>query len=413
MTALRPSVTVVCPFAGSVDEARQIATQLLTIVFRPGDELLIVDNTPEQNVLRAALPAPISVVSAEQQQSSYFARNQGARVATASWVLFIDADCVPTPTLLDDYFAQPVPDRCGAIAGAVLSTDIDSSIVSRYATVRQVLDQTHVLHHPFRPYAATANLLVRMEAFAMVGGFHEGIRSAGDADFCWRLQEAGWTLEYRPDAVVRHEHRTSAAGLWRQFARYGAGATWLRRRHGAPSTHSLGPRRLTQLVAGPFLALARRHPDDAVLRCLDVWVEAANLVGSVASNRAPAGRDDTPAVVIAAATYPDTTVEALVKELEDDGQRVIVSAAGRGMPVIRRPWTEVFYDDDDSPVDRVRGAGWSIVRSGRGFSRLASTARALSRRDVTAVRASGQPGTRERAAELARLLRVPEVTGGR
>ena len=50
--------------------------------------------------------------------------------------------------------------------------------------------------------AVTANVLVRREAWAAVGGFAEGTRSGADADFCWRLADAGWELEYRDGASL-------------------------------------------------------------------------------------------------------------------------------------------------------------------------------------------------------------------
>src|SRR3712207_7575346 len=48
-------------------------------------------------------------------------------------------------------------------------------------------------------YAQTANAAVRRTAFDAVGGFEERIRSAGDADLCWRVVAAGWELEARPE----------------------------------------------------------------------------------------------------------------------------------------------------------------------------------------------------------------------
>ena len=53
------------------------------------------------------------------------------------------------------------------------------------------------------PRAAAANLIVRRAAFEAVGGFYEGVRAAEDTDFSWRLQQAGWRLELRPERVRR------------------------------------------------------------------------------------------------------------------------------------------------------------------------------------------------------------------
>ena len=78
--------------------------------------------------------------------------------------------------------------------------------------------------------AATGNLLVRRAAFEEVGGFADGIRSGGDVDLCWRLQDAGWELERRPEATVEHHHRDDLGSFLAMVARYGAGSRWLNER---------------------------------------------------------------------------------------------------------------------------------------------------------------------------------------
>jgi GT2 family glycosyltransferase len=55
-------------------------------------------------------------------------------------------------------------------------------------------------------WAATANLLVRAEAFEAVGGFDPAWRHiAEDVDFCFRARAAGYALTYCAAAVVEHE----------------------------------------------------------------------------------------------------------------------------------------------------------------------------------------------------------------
>src|SRR5213078_2661002 len=79
--------------------------------------------------------------------------------------------------------------------------------------------------------AVAANLLVRKAAFRQIGGFYEGVRAAEDTDFSWRLQEAGWRLELRPEAQVAHRYRTTLTELRRQWRGYAAGRAWLARRY--------------------------------------------------------------------------------------------------------------------------------------------------------------------------------------
>jgi len=79
------------------------------------------------------------------------------------------------------------------------------------------LSQHHTLAHPFLPYGQTANLAVRAEIFRQVGLFRPQLTTGGDADLCWRIQQATpWSLVAAPDAVVYHRHRQNLPDLWRQ-----------------------------------------------------------------------------------------------------------------------------------------------------------------------------------------------------
>ncbi|MGH2952050.1 MAG: glycosyltransferase, partial [Solirubrobacterales bacterium] len=226
----RPRVSVVVPFRGSEPDAGSLRRALARLDLELGDELIVADNSDE-SVAGPQLAGTARVVRATSQRSSYHARNAGARRARGDWLLFLDADCVPDPDLLDAYFRRPVPERCALLAGEISGDASQGGLLPRYARARNYLSQTEGLHGKAGVAAATANLLVRRSAFEAAGGFAEGIRSGGDVDLCWRLCDAGWTLEYRPEAGVVHRHRETLRGFLDQVARYAAGARWLDARH--------------------------------------------------------------------------------------------------------------------------------------------------------------------------------------
>ena len=180
-------------------------------------------------------PARVRVIDARGERSPAHARNAGAAAAgdDAEWILFVDADAVVPPDLLDRYFAAPIGDDVGAIAGAIAAAPLGPSagVAARYGAYKNFLDAGAHLAHPFMPRAAAANLLVRRAAFDAVGGFFEGLRAAEDTDFSWRLQRAGWTLVGRPAAAVEHRYRDSLPALRRQWRGYAAGRAWLGRRY--------------------------------------------------------------------------------------------------------------------------------------------------------------------------------------
>jgi GT2 family glycosyltransferase len=250
----RPPVSVIVPFHGDEAAASAAMRALRAIELRSGDELLVADNT-EHGVLAAHVAEGFATRAKRQP---YSARNEAAARATGEWLLFTDADCRPRPNLIDAYFDPPPGERAGALAGEIVAAGRGGTLAQRYGADRRLLSSELFLAHPYKPMGVTANLLVRRTAFEAVGGFAEGIRSGGDADLCWRLQDAGWTIEHRPRAIVAHEHRATIRALLRQAARTAAGTRWLEARHPGFHANAGSGRRAARARRNRRLAAARQ-----------------------------------------------------------------------------------------------------------------------------------------------------------
>jgi GT2 family glycosyltransferase len=274
---------VVVPLHGDIEYAEQARAAFEGLKLRERDELIVADNTPS-GVAGAALGEIATVVHAPDQRSSYYARNRGAAAASGEWLLFVDADCVPVCDLIDRYFATPIADDVGVIAGAIVGVAEQDSLLARYARDRNFLDQVDGMHSRSGAGAATGNLLVRRRAFEDVGGFARGIRSAGDVELCWRLRDAGWRLDRRPDATVEHHHRDDIASFLAMVARYGAGSRWLNQRRpgAAPRWPLLGGLAGTGRDVVRHLVRGRFEP--ALFRAIDGLGLIAHNVGYRASN---------------------------------------------------------------------------------------------------------------------------------
>jgi GT2 family glycosyltransferase len=369
----RPAVSVVLPFHGTRGEAEAALDALAAIALGSRDEVVVVDNSGA-----GAVPerAGVTVVAADAQHSSYYARNVGSARAHGEWLLFVDSDCRPAPDLVAAYFAEPIGEGTGAVVGEVAGAAGQETLVARYARSRGHLSQRMHWEFPFRPWGVTANLLVRRAAWADVGGFHEGIRSGGDTEFSWRLQDAGWTLEYRPEAVVEHEHRDSVRKLARQAARYAAGRAWVMRRYPGSLERPRLLRRLARCAAGVGWWTLRGQRDRAVFKALDAVYVVAECGAFVLSNTAPgAGVSGAPGRVVAVAgAFPDRedgTAVAAVRAL--DGARV--EARSRPVRVDREAARElpIAYAEDDGVLRRLGAAAWLLAR--RPAATLAHVAR--------------------------------------
>jgi GT2 family glycosyltransferase len=414
------------PFAGDEAAARHALDALRSLETRPGDELILADNS---GVLGSRSDG-VEVVPATAERSPAHARNRGAARAGRDWVLFIDSDCEPRADLLDAYFADPVGDDVGALAGEVRAAPGAQTLVGRYGAARGFLSQRAHLEHPYRPRAAAANLLVRRTAFEAVGGFYEGVRAAEDTDFAWRLQQAGWTLELRSEAFVWHQYRTSLGDLRRQWRGYAAGRAWLARRYeGFEPEPGLAraARRVRRRGGGrggsPRSARAisgSSRLERGAFVALDAVLSVEEVTGFALSNR-PRGRDPGPSlppeVVLVTDRFPargDPLVE-LARALE----RVRVEALRRpdAVDVGLARGLDVDYVEDDGALVRVSAAmalvvrhplrsSLDVLRRGAGEPRLRELAPAVKRLEHdrhARVRALGSGRSESIAGRLARL----------
>ncbi len=246
--ASRPSVAVVVPFLGTGTEARALVDAVAVLSFRPGDSVVLVDNGPS-GVPWPPLPAGVELVRAPARRSSYHARNAGAAHARGEWILFIDADCRPSATLLDDYFATAPAAGTGLLAGEVEGVAGDDGMVARWLVARRHLAVAPQLTRDAVPVAGTANLMIRREAWSQLGGFAE-VSSGADYELCVRAAAAGWGLEYRPRAAVVHVHSGGVRAALARAGRYGAGQAWLHRLHPGAAAPPRASRAAARAVAG-------------------------------------------------------------------------------------------------------------------------------------------------------------------
>ncbi len=286
---IRPSVSVIVPFAGSSEDLERLGVGLKAIALRAGDEIIVADNRPGAPAVRVPAGPGVTVCAAVGWQAPGCARNLGARVAGGEWLVFIDADTVPSSSLLDAYFQPRPADRTAILAGGIVDVAGSTTLAARHTAERGHLSQRTTLDRRGTPYAQTANVAVRASAFHAVGGFLDYIQAGEDADLCFRLAAAGWRLEERPDAQVEHRTRDGVVPLLRQLARHGSGSAWLNRRYPGEFPRP-GRRELTGRTAHGLRqatrALAAREPETAGRALLDLAGSAAFAVGRLQRNQA-------------------------------------------------------------------------------------------------------------------------------
>ncbi|MBK8545653.1 MAG: glycosyltransferase family 2 protein, partial [Caulobacteraceae bacterium] len=143
------------------------------------------------------------------------ANNQAARGASTPYLVFLNPDAFPEPGWLAALIAtaERYPE-----AAAIGSTQVRPDAPGVFDGVGDVLHASGLAYRawygkhraaappPGEPFAACgAAMLVRREAFEVVGGFDARYFCYfEDVDLCFRLRLAGWRVLHTPDAVVAH-----------------------------------------------------------------------------------------------------------------------------------------------------------------------------------------------------------------
>jgi GT2 family glycosyltransferase len=210
---------VVCSYNGS----RTIRDTLdhLQRVDYPDFEVIVVNDGSKDDTRAIAEGYPgVRVISTENRGLSA-ARNTGAEAATGEIVAYTDDDAYPDPHWLRFIALGFMDSNHVGIGGPNIAPYDDGFIAQCVAAAPggplQVLITDELAEH-----IPGCNMSFRKSAWEAVGGFDARYRAAGDdVDFCWRLQDKGWTIGFHPGAMVWHHRRNSARMFWRQQIGYG------------------------------------------------------------------------------------------------------------------------------------------------------------------------------------------------
>ena len=178
-------------------------------------ELIVVD---DGSPVPLRCPAADHTLRIDTSTGAYAARNRGLSVAHGEVVAITDADCRPQPGWLEAMVTALA--TADLAAGDIrITMGADPGLAERIDAARN-LDQRSYVRHGF---AAFANFAVRRAVIDEVGPFNERLLSNGDREFCMRATEAGFRLEYVPEATVEHDALRGPRQLAARSFRLGRG----------------------------------------------------------------------------------------------------------------------------------------------------------------------------------------------
>jgi glycosyltransferase involved in cell wall biosynthesis len=227
---------------------------------------------------------PLVIYEGSRRRGSAAARNAGAARASARVLAFCDADDIAHHAWLRFL--------CGAIrhhplvAGGLHHLGADAAGPPACVIAEQRMDPDALTaYYDYLPWTMTANLGLRWDAFAAVGGFAEQLRTASDADLCWRLAGSGVVLAYESAAIVFKRHRIGVMSTFRQYLSYGEEHPLLFRRHrdtGMPRRSvSNAARRYAKTATSVARTLGHPRSPAAIEAGARVGQDLGRLLGSV------------------------------------------------------------------------------------------------------------------------------------
>jgi mycofactocin system glycosyltransferase len=227
-----PTVSVIVPVRDRPEPLAACLRSLRRLRFPAARlELIVVD---DGSAVPATAGPGVRVLRAERPRGPAAARNLGAEAAGGGLLAFLDSDCTAAPGWLEELVGE-LADPEVAAAGGRVAAEREWSWLERYEAVRSSLDlgRRYAQVRPRHPvsYLVTANLLVRREDFARLGGFDERLTCGEDVDLVWRLVEAGRRVVYQPRALVRHRYRPELGHFLATRVRYAASEGPLLERH--------------------------------------------------------------------------------------------------------------------------------------------------------------------------------------
>ena len=249
----------------------------------PG-EIIVVDNADAPGTLDTVLQEFREIkILHENRPGLSFARNTGVAAAAGKVIAFTDDDVVVTKNWVKIIAASFKDSSVGAVTGSVLPAQLQTEAELAFeldlgglAPLLEpnsfdkdflqsgMFDAPHVWE-----IGAGANLSIRKTVFEEIGPFDVrlGAGAAGcseDSEFLYRLLNANWKCDYRPEIVVWHNHRDDEAGLRSQMRAYMRG-------HVAALLVQFSESRQIGNLSRVFIALPRYHLGGVIYR-LTSWL---------------------------------------------------------------------------------------------------------------------------------------------
>ncbi len=239
--AYATSVSVVIPAHNAseyiCDQLRALDQQTYSEYF----SVIVVDDGSSDNTLKlvrkwASAHPYVHVIASPRQRGAATARSIGCQESTSDYLLFCDAD-----DIVDRNWVSKMVNGLAlahAVGGKLERRTLNSKAARSARPPETLTGLRQASDYGFIPYAPGGNFAIRRNVWNELGGFDRDFRKGvEDVEFSWRLQLAGYVIDYEPQAIVHYRYRSTPSELARQYFTYGYAHAQLYARfakHGMP-----------------------------------------------------------------------------------------------------------------------------------------------------------------------------------
>jgi glycosyltransferase involved in cell wall biosynthesis len=187
-------------------------------------EVIVVDNRSTDQTRAVVqkyqnkLPN-LRLVNAFDCQGQPYALNIGVQTAQGQKLAFCDADDEIEPGWVAA-MAEALT-KHDLVAGRLDGEKLNKTWVKESRNCPQQTGLQEYDYPPYLPHGAGCNFGVKRVLYEDVGGFDVTLPYLHDTDFIWRVQLAGASLHYVPEAIVHYRYRDTFGGIYRQAFNYG------------------------------------------------------------------------------------------------------------------------------------------------------------------------------------------------
>lgn len=211
-------ITVAIPCYNNEDSVGRAIEAALNQSRAP-DEIIVVDDGSTDNSRVLIDKYPVRLFAYDINRGLAFSRNIAFRHARGNIIVYVDADTVPHPNLIEVLLKKYNHRKIGGVGGQ----GVESRVENIFDLWRKIFwPQTHG-HTPIVDDWMLMGLCCsyRREVLEKVGGFREIYKTnAEDVDIGIRIRKLGYRLVYTPEAKVDHQRSDGFRSLITQVYRH-------------------------------------------------------------------------------------------------------------------------------------------------------------------------------------------------